>query len=151
MKLKYLILLSSALLAPPLHAQEEDAADDLETLTVADALPGSYITVLANGSLERLDWTGESISVFDRDDMDAVQGADLSRLLERAPGVTLSRNGGPGTTASSVPPDAIRADVRSAEGEPLDLFPDLHRDAGDSFRQRSRACAHLRAWRAAPS
>jgi vitamin B12 transporter len=96
MKFKFLILLSSAVLAPPLCAQEEDA---------------EHITILASGSRERLDWTGESISVFGREDMDAVQGPDLGRLLERAPGVTLSRNGGPGNFT------ALR--VRGAEGEQL--------------------------------
>jgi vitamin B12 transporter len=43
--------------------------------------------------------------------MDDVQGPDLSRLLERAPGVSLSRNGGPGNFT------AVR--VRGAEGEQL--------------------------------
>jgi vitamin B12 transporter len=43
--------------------------------------------------------------------MNEVQGADLTRLLERATGVTLSRNGGPGAFT------AVR--VRGAEGEQL--------------------------------
>jgi vitamin B12 transporter len=111
MRLKYLILLSSALIAQPLCAQDEDNSEELETVTVADALRDSSITVLASGGRERLDWTGESISVFDREAMNSVQGADLSRVLERAPGVSLSRNGGLGNFT------AVR--VRGADGEQL--------------------------------
>jgi vitamin B12 transporter len=38
--------------------------------------------------------------VFDAKAIDTVQGADLSRLLEHVPGVTLSRNGGLGSVTS---------------------------------------------------
>ncbi|MEO6041012.1 MAG: TonB-dependent receptor [Croceibacterium sp.] len=55
--------------------------------------------------------TGQSVTVFDRRDIEQVQGADLTRLLERAPGVTFSRNGGPGAFT------ALR--VRGAEGDQL--------------------------------
>ena len=111
MRYKYLILLGISLISQPLWAQDQDAERAAETITIADPLRDSYITVLANGTREPLDWTGDSISVFDREAMDAVQGADLTRLLERAPGVTLSRNGGPGNYT------AVR--VRGAEGEQL--------------------------------
>ena len=111
MRYKYLILLGSSLISQPLWAQDQDADEAAEAITIADPLPDSYITVLANGTREPLDWTGDSISVFDREAMDAVQGADLTRLLERAPGVTLSLNGGPGNFT------AVR--IRGAEGEQL--------------------------------
>lgn len=78
---------------------------------VIDELAESGITVLANGVREPAFTSGKSITVFDRQNMDSVQGADLTRLLERAPGVTLSRNGGPGNFT------AVR--VRGAEGEQL--------------------------------
>src|SRR4029079_2668676 len=55
--------------------------------------------------------TGQSVTVFDMDTVEEVQGADLGRLLERAPGISLSRNGGPGNFT------AVR--VRGAEGEQL--------------------------------
>ena len=107
MRLKSLILLSGTLIAQPVCAQEQSSSD----VTVADASSDSSITVLASGGRERLEWTGESISVFDREAMDSLQGPDLGRLLERAPGVTFSRNGGPGNFT------AVR--VRGAEGEQL--------------------------------
>ena len=77
MRSKSLIFLTGMLIAQPLCAQQSDGSGELETVTVADALRDSSITVLASGARERLDWTGESISVFDRDAMNAVQGADL--------------------------------------------------------------------------
>ena len=76
----------------------------------------SEITVLASARSQTLASTGESIAVFTREDMDRVQGADLSRLLERSPGVVLSRNGGPGNFT------AVR--VRGAEGEQLLVLVD---------------------------
>src|SRR5688500_17720637 len=96
MRLKCLILLSGALIAQPVWAQEQDGSDGLGTVSFDFPIRDEYITVLASGADERLDWTGESVTVFGREEMDAVQGPDLARLLERAPGVTLSRNGGPG-------------------------------------------------------
>src|SRR5690606_40392624 len=40
--------------------------------------------------------TGRPLSVFTDREIEAVQGAAIARLLERAPGVTFSRNGGQG-------------------------------------------------------
>src|SRR5690606_33287798 len=77
----------------------------------AQSASESEITVLASARTQTLASTGESIAVFTREDMDRVQGADLSRLLERSPGVLLSRNGPPGNFT------AVR--VRGAEGEQL--------------------------------
>jgi vitamin B12 transporter len=51
------------------------------------------ITVLASGMEAPVDASGQSISVIGPDEIDAVQGPDLARVLERLPGVTLARNG----------------------------------------------------------
>jgi vitamin B12 transporter len=118
MKLKFLILLGTISVSSVALAHEEgtesEQADIPHSWFAAPA--ETTITVLASGSRERLDMTGESISVFVREDMDAVQGPDLARLLERAPGVSLSRNGGPGNFT------AVR--VRGAEGEQLLVLVD---------------------------
>ena len=112
MKLKYLILLSTMLWPLPAMAQGEAAQADEETyVTIREPPPEAFITVLANGTRETLNQTGQSVSVFGRDAIENVQGADFTRLLERAPGVSLSRNGGPGSFT------AVR--VRGAEGEQL--------------------------------
>ena len=51
------------------------------------------ITVLASGMEAPIDASGQSISVIGADEIDAVQGPDLARVLERLPGVNLVRNG----------------------------------------------------------
>ena len=77
---------------------------------VADSPPAvDRITVLASGQPRSIDTTGQSITVFDRAAIEALQGADVTRLAERIPGVTLSRNGGLGAFT------ALR--VRGAEAE----------------------------------
>ena len=86
----------------------ESAADEAPS---GERIPETFITVLANGARERLSSSGQSISVFDLETFETVQGADLTRVLERAPGVVYSRNGGPGSFTG------VR--VRGAEGEQL--------------------------------
>lgn len=61
------------------------------------ALPDGTITVVATGSARPIDDSGQSLSVIATEEIDAIQGPDLTRVLERAPGVTLSRNGGLGS------------------------------------------------------
>jgi vitamin B12 transporter len=51
------------------------------------------ITVLAKGMEAPVDTSGQAISVITSEEIDAVQGPDLARVLERLPGVTLVRNG----------------------------------------------------------
>ena len=54
------------------------------------------IVVVASGQKQRLAETGQSVSIVTTAEIDAVQGADITRLLERLPGVALTRNGGLG-------------------------------------------------------
>ncbi|MCA1661018.1 MAG: TonB-dependent receptor [Novosphingobium sp.] len=58
---------------------------------------GEDITVVATGSVSPIEDSGQSLSVITAGEIDSVQGPDLTRVLERAPGVTLSRNGGLGS------------------------------------------------------
>ncbi|WP_120715942.1 TonB-dependent receptor plug domain-containing protein [Tsuneonella amylolytica] len=83
---KYLFLLSSALFVTPVVAQEAPA-DGLDTT----------ITVTATGSRGNVADTGQSVTVIGQEEVDAVQGPDLTRVLRRAPGVTITRNGPPGS------------------------------------------------------
>ena len=100
-------LLASAAL--PVAAQEAQ-----REIVFADLRP--EITVLASGQPTRLDTTGQPISVLTSADIEAVQGADFTRLAERIPGVTLSRNGGAGSFT------ALR--VRGAEADQLLVLVD---------------------------
>ncbi|HEY7806468.1 MAG TPA: TonB-dependent receptor plug domain-containing protein, partial [Croceibacterium sp.] len=69
------------------------------------------ITVTATGAPTDLDQTGEPVTVIGREEIEAVQGADLTRMLARVPGVSFSRNGTPGSFTG------VR--VRGAEAEQL--------------------------------
>lgn len=77
--MKYLFLLGCSLaVAAPAWAADDE------------------ITVLASGISEPVDSTGQAISVVDARELESIQGPDITRVLERLPGVTLARNGGLG-------------------------------------------------------
>ncbi|QGN54301.1 TonB-dependent siderophore receptor [Novosphingobium sp. Gsoil 351] len=87
--MKYLILPVAALAgAAPAYAEDAIAA--------ADSVRDESITVVATGDPIAVDRAGQPVSVIARDEIDRIQGADLIRVLERAPGVTITRNGGVG-------------------------------------------------------
>ncbi len=92
--MKYLLLLTSALaVATPAWAEEGG-------VPIPGVSDQTEITVLATGSRLAIDKAGQAVSVVGADEIDAVQGPDLTRVLERLPGVTISRNGGLGSTTS---------------------------------------------------
>lgn len=90
---KYLFFLTASLLAATPALAQDDVAQPAAPAVSTDA----QITVLATGSKLRLDQTGQAVTVITADQIAQVQGADLTRLLERVPGLTFSRNGGLGT------------------------------------------------------
>ena len=78
---KYLLFgVSLSVLSAPAMAQDEDT-----------------ITVTATGTRIEVEDTGQAVTVIGEAEIEAVQGADLTRVLERAPGVTITRNGGTGS------------------------------------------------------
>ena len=111
--MKYLYLLSCSLVvAAPAWAQgpkpmtsasgllcDEDG-NNCGNIDGARTLPDDEITVTATGQWQRRDKIGQSISVITADDLQAVQGPDLTRALERLPGVSLARSGGVGSQTS---------------------------------------------------
>ena len=74
------------------------------------------ITVTATGTPIEIEDTGQAVTIIEREEIEAVQGADITRILRRAPGVSLSRNGGPGAFTS------LR--VRGAQGEQVLVLVD---------------------------
>lgn len=105
--MKYLFLLTSSLvLATPALADE----------AVAEASADTTITVLGTGLEEPVDQSGQSIAIVGVEELQSVQGADITRVLERLPGVVFSRNGGPGGFTG------VR--VRGAEAEQLLVLVD---------------------------
>lgn len=109
---RLLYFLFLLLAAVPVAAQDEREGEEDR----GGIPPVGNITVLANGLQQDTGNTGQSVTVFTDREIEAVQGADIARLLERAPGVTFSRNGGPGSFTG------VR--VRGAEGEQLLVLVD---------------------------
>ena len=88
--MKYLILpIAAFAVAAPAYAADEE-------IVIADTIRDDLITVVATGVSIPVDQAGQSVSVIAKDEIDRIQGADITRVLERAPGVTISRNGGVG-------------------------------------------------------
>ncbi|MEO6093172.1 MAG: TonB-dependent receptor [Novosphingobium sp.] len=56
----------------------------------------TQITVIGIGQAERVDQSGQSIAIVGLDEIRSVQGPDITRVLQRLPGVTITRNGGLG-------------------------------------------------------
>src|SRR5690606_18705095 len=63
----------------------------------AHAAGEGEITVLASGAASPVDSSGLPIAFIGAQEIERVQGGDIVRILERIPGVTLSRNGGIGS------------------------------------------------------
>lgn len=63
---------------------------------LAQQEPAATITVLATGNALPIVASGQAVSVLDAGDLARVQGIDLTRALERVPGLGWTRNGGPG-------------------------------------------------------
>lgn len=102
LRLKYLFLLGCSLLSTAPALAQDSAADDEsgEQIILYHPYRDTYITVVATGQVEPLVRSGQSISVVGRDEIEAVQGPDLTRVLERLPGVTTARSGGLGSQTS---------------------------------------------------
>lgn len=89
---KYLLSVSALTLATPALAQ---GADDV---VVADyKIDPATITVIATGSETPLRKTGQPVTVITAAEIQSIQGPDITRVLERVPGLTITRNGGPGS------------------------------------------------------
>ncbi|WP_115366440.1 TonB-dependent receptor plug domain-containing protein [Alteripontixanthobacter maritimus] len=107
---KYLFLLTSSLaLGVPAAAQDgvydpvegPRCVDDIcRTVGYRAKLPDREITVTATGEPSPITSTGQAVTVIDLEEIESVQGEDITRVLERAPGVTITRNGGVGATTS---------------------------------------------------
>lgn len=102
---KILFLLSCSAVSTPLLAQDVGSAADQ---------PSTTITV--TGTPIEVEDTGQPVTIIERAEIEQVQGPDITRILRRAPGVTISRNGGVGSFTG------IR--VRGAEAEQLLVLVD---------------------------
>jgi vitamin B12 transporter len=94
--MKSLFLLTSSLVVA-MPAMAQDAGDIVLSFR---RISDEEITVLATGSRLEIDQAGQPVSVIGAEEIASIQGPDITRVLERLPGVTLARNGGPGSTTS---------------------------------------------------
>jgi len=86
---KCLFIASSIALSAPLSAQDD--------VILYGPLDETTITVTATGMRGNVEDTGQSVAVIGETEIEAVQGPDPARVLRRAPGVTITRNGPPGS------------------------------------------------------
>ncbi len=71
-----------------------------EIYEAAHLRESTEITVTATGLRAPIEQSGQSISVLTADDLAAVQGPDLTRVLTQLPGVNYARSGGLGSQTS---------------------------------------------------
>jgi vitamin B12 transporter len=90
--MKYLFFLATSLCASTQALAQDDDEGHI-VYSVANRIPDEQIVVTATGLNTRIADTGQSISVIGAAELASVQGPDLTRVLERLPGVTLSRSG----------------------------------------------------------
>lgn len=110
MNLRYISVFALISLSAPAWA--DDAAESPAT----DGVRDSAITVLGTGAAVPLWQAGQSVSVVGGAEIASIQGPDVARVLERLPGLAISRNGGLGTTTSVF--------VRGASSEQLLVLVD---------------------------
>lgn len=91
--MKYLFLLGCSLLSSVPALAQEEAPEDI---VFEHGLRDDLITVLASGQRGRLTMFGQSIAITSLPELQSIQGPDLTRALERLPGVIMIRNGGQG-------------------------------------------------------
>ena len=94
-KLKLFLFASAALLPAVAHAQlhSEDGTEGRVYYTTPE---DDSIVVVASGVEQKAETTGRSITVLDRATIETRQTVSLSDLLATTPGVSSTRNGGPG-------------------------------------------------------
>lgn len=95
---KFLFLLGCSFASLPVHAQEasEEAGtplDETGSYDVAGQRLDTQITVTATGLRENIGNTGQSVTLITPREIESIQGADIARVLTRAPSVSVIRNG----------------------------------------------------------
>ncbi|MDE1468024.1 TonB-dependent receptor plug domain-containing protein [Aurantiacibacter sp. D1-12] len=107
---KYLFFgVSLAALSVPVAAQDRE--EPITLSSEAQETSEETITVTATGTRGNVSGSGQAITVLGQAEIASLQGPDLTRVLERVPGLTFSRNGGLGSFTG------VR--VRGAEAEQL--------------------------------
>ena len=86
-------------LCSPAFAQDaSDEGDELVLASDAYTLAEEAVTITVTGNPSEVEDTGQPVTVIGAEEIADVQGPDISRVLQRVPGVTINRNGGLGAT-----------------------------------------------------
>lgn len=94
------------MVSAPVAAQETG-----QEIFFGDNRVAGVTTITVTGTPIETEDTGQPVSIIAREEIEQVQGDDITRILQRVPGVTVSRNGGIGSFTG------VR--VRGAESEQL--------------------------------
>jgi vitamin B12 transporter len=99
---RFPVLAALSALVLPAAAHAQDLAPDEVTANAARKPfdERSDIVVTATGSAAPITQSGQSITLLTADEIASLQGPDVLRVLQRLPGVSLSRNGGLGSATS---------------------------------------------------
>ncbi|MEL7729305.1 TonB-dependent receptor [Citromicrobium bathyomarinum] len=87
-------------LTAPAFAQDAAPPADEPLVLASDAYetPEESITVTVTGNPSEVEDSGQPVTVIGYEEIADIQGPDLTRVLQRVPGVTINRNGGLGAT-----------------------------------------------------
>ena len=105
-------------LTAPLSAQSVSDTTAYEEIELVHDYrpPEESITITITGNPSEVEDTGQPVTVIGADEIASIQGPDLSRVLQRVPGVTINRNGGIGS--------ATGVSVRGAANDQLLVLVD---------------------------
>ncbi len=103
---------ASLLVASPAFAQDEP----LDEIVLVEPIRDDWVTVVVTGTREHVELSGQSASIIAVEELERVQGPDLTRALERLPGVSFARSGGLGSQTALF--------VRGANSEQLKVLVD---------------------------
>ncbi|WOE74581.1 TonB-dependent receptor plug domain-containing protein [Alterisphingorhabdus coralli] len=87
-------------LVTPALAQDGDAdaqVDASDKIYIADFLRDDFVTVLGSALEGLTDELNRGITIIGTDEIDSIQTLDITQILERAPGITTTRNGSLGS------------------------------------------------------
>jgi len=100
--MRTILMLSTALALVGSAAWADDAqeAPDLDVAAKAGATGLAEVVVTANRSAQPIDKVGQSVTVLTAEAIQRSQAISAVELLAQTPGVSFTRNGGPGTATS---------------------------------------------------
>ncbi|WP_438726840.1 TonB-dependent receptor plug domain-containing protein [Parasphingorhabdus sp. DH2-15] len=79
--------------AQDISANNDDQFEADNRIVIADRVHDEFITVLGSALSDRTSNSNRALTIIGADEIDQIQTPDITQILERAPGVTTTRNG----------------------------------------------------------